>query len=73
MSNIPMKKLIVGEGDDAFEVMDAHAVHFDGPQDLTPEEQAQARENVGAVSAAEVTAIVDAKLSSITNAEEVAY
>lgn len=42
-------------------------------QDLTPEEKEQARANTGAVSAAEVTAIIDSKLSSITNAEEVAY
>jgi hypothetical protein len=43
------------------------------PQELTTEEQAQARANTGAVSAEEVVAIVDAKISSITNAEEVAY
>ena len=47
MSNIPMKRLIVGEDNEAFEVMDAHAIHFDGPQVLTPEEQAQAQENLG--------------------------
>ena len=42
-------------------------------QTLTEEQKAQARENIGAVSATEVTAIVDAKISAITNAEEVAY
>lgn len=42
-------------------------------QNLTEEEKAQVRENSGAVSAADVEAIVDAKLSGIVNAEEVAY
>lgn len=68
---IEMKTLTMGGK--TRKVVDGNAVHFDAPQDLTPEEQAQARDNVGAVSAAEVIAIVDEKLSSITNAEEVAY
>lgn len=42
-------------------------------QNPTPEQRAQARANTGAVSATEVIAIVDEKLSSITNAEELAY
>lgn len=42
-------------------------------QNLTPEQQAQARENIGAVAESDINSIVDAKLSSITNAEEVAY
>lgn len=43
------------------------------PQALTKEQQAQARTNIGVVSATEVADIINAKLSSITNAEEVAY
>lgn len=75
MSDNKMTIFAVGEGknEQAFPVVDPKAIHFDGPQDLTPEEQALARANTGAVSAEEVVAIVDAKLSSITNAEEVAY
>ena len=42
-------------------------------QALTAGEQAQARENIGAVTSAEVAAIVETKISGITNAEEVAY
>jgi hypothetical protein len=40
----------------------------------TPEEQkAQARENIGAVSVAEVADIVSERIAHITNAEEVSY
>ncbi len=42
-------------------------------QNLTEEEKAQARENIGAISADECANIVEGKLASITNAEEVAY
>ena len=42
-------------------------------KNLTEKEKTQARENVGAISADECANIVDAKLASITNAEEVAY
>jgi hypothetical protein len=41
--------------------------------DLTEEQKAQARENIGAVAESDVNSIVDAKLSSIINAEGVAY
>lgn len=42
-------------------------------QDLTTEQQAQARENIGAVTTAEVASLIDERISNITNAEEVAY
>ena len=49
MSDKKMTVLAVGEKDDEwiFPVVDPKAVHFDGPQELTPEEQAQAKANLG--------------------------
>ena len=49
MSDKKMTILAVEEKDDewVFPVVDPKAVHFDGPQDLTPEEQAQAKANLG--------------------------
>lgn len=49
MSDNKMTIFAVGEGKDeqAFPVVDPKAIHFDGPQDLTPDEQAQARANIG--------------------------
>lgn len=68
---IKAKTLTIGK--QVLVLVDGKAIHFDAAQDLTPDEQALARANTGAVSAEEVVAIVDEKLSSITNAEEVAY
>lgn len=42
-------------------------------QDLTEKQQAQTRENIGAVAESDVKAIIDSRLSQIVNAEEVAY
>ena len=42
-------------------------------QNLTEEQKAQARENIGAVSVAEVADIVSERIAHITNAEEVSY
>lgn len=49
MSDNQMNYLAVGEGEEEqiFPVVDAKAVHFDGPQKLSSEEQAQARANMG--------------------------
>ena len=75
MSDNKMTIFAVGEGknEQAFPVVDPKAVHFDGPQQLPPEKQSQARANIGAVSEAQVVTIVEAKISGITNAEEAAY
>ena len=43
------------------------------PQNPTEAQKAQARKNIGAVTAEDVMSIVDSKISAITNAEEVAY
>lgn len=40
---------------------------------LSEEQKAQARENIGAVTEADVEDVVNSKLSNIINAEEVAY
>lgn len=40
-----MKTLTVGG--QTYKIVDGNAVHFDGPQDLTPKQQAQARDNLG--------------------------
>lgn len=66
-----MKTLTIGG--QTYEIVDGNAVHFDGTQTLTPEQQAQARENIGAVTTAEVASLIEERISSITNAEEVAY
>ena len=52
---------------------DKNEMVLNTPQTLTPEQQAQARENIGATTAEEVSQIVEAKLSSIINAEGVRY
>ena len=67
---IETKTLTIGK--EILKIVDGGAVRFT-EQTLTDKEKAVARANTGAVSAEEVTAIVDAKISSITNAEEVAY
>ena len=52
MSDNPMNYLAVGKGEEEqiFPVVDPKAIHFDGPQDLTPEEQAWARDNMRAAA-----------------------
>lgn len=49
-----MKTLTIGG--QTYKIADGNAVHFDGPQDLTPKQQSQARKNIGITDAPDVSA-----------------
>ncbi len=59
------------------DVYDAFAIHFDGPQDLTPEEQAQAKANLGiteeSLFAYNFTAISNELVESKKDADALRY